>query len=131
MSLLAHKEWRFVVYVVPLFNIAAAHGARTLWVFLSNPLRHRADTTLYFVGKKYSLHRRKKRSIRGKLALLTVTGALALNTTATVLLTRASMANYPGGSALALLNERYADSAHGKPTTTHPPSQCAMRRSAN
>lgn len=83
------------------------------------------------MGKKYSLHRRKKRSIRGKLALLTVAGALALNTAATVLLTRASMANYPGGSALALLNERYADSAHGMPTTTLPPSQCAMRRSAN
>ena len=115
MSLLAHKEWRFVVYVVPLFNIAAAHGAQTLSVFLSSPLRHHTDTTLYVVGKKHSLHRRK-RSIWGKLALLTVAGALALNTAATILLTRASMANYPGGSALALLNERYADSAHGKPT---------------
>ena len=128
MSLLAHKEWRFVVYVVPLFNIAAAHGTQTLWVFLSSPLRHRADTILYVVRKKYSLHRRK-RSIWGKLALLTVAGALALNTAATVLLTRASMANYPGGSALALLNERYADSAHGKPTISSllRNAQCADR----
>ena len=128
MSLLAHKEWRFVVYVVPLFNIAAAHGAQTLWVVLSSPLRHRADTILYVVRKKYSLHRRK-RSIWGKLALLTVAGALALNTAATVLLTRASMANYPGGSALALLNERYADSAHGKPTISSllRNAQCADR----
>ena len=46
--------------------------------------------------------------------LLSVVGALALNTAATILLTRASMANYPGGSALALLNERYADYAHGQ-----------------
>ena len=46
--------------------------------------------------------------------LLTVVAALALNTAATILLTHASMANYPGGSALTLLNERYADSAHGK-----------------
>ena len=61
---------------------------------------------------KNSLNRRKG-SVWGKLALLTVAGALTLNTAATVLLTCASMANYPGGMALAVLNERYADSAHG------------------
>jgi len=87
MSFLAHKEWRFVVYIVPLLNIAAAHGAQTF---------------LY----------RRRRSIWSRVALLTVVGALALNTVATVLLTRASMVNYPGGTALALLNERYADSSH-------------------
>ena len=28
ISNLGHKEWRFVVYVVPFFNVAAARGAR-------------------------------------------------------------------------------------------------------
>jgi hypothetical protein len=35
MSSLGHKEWRFIVYVVPTLNIAAAHGARTLYAFLT------------------------------------------------------------------------------------------------
>jgi alpha-1,6-mannosyltransferase len=30
MSFIGHKEWRFVVYVVPMLNIAAAHGAQAL-----------------------------------------------------------------------------------------------------
>ena len=29
---LAHKEWRFVIYVVPAFNVAAARGAAWLYV---------------------------------------------------------------------------------------------------
>ena len=45
-----------------------------------------------------------------------VAGTLVLKVVAIVLLARASMANYPGGTALALLDERYANSEHGKPT---------------
>jgi alpha-1,6-mannosyltransferase len=58
--------------------------------------------------------RQRKGTLLGLIAFLAVIGALALNTAATVLLTRASMANYPGGHALARLNERYVEPSHGK-----------------
>lgn len=28
ISFLGHKEWRFIVYVVPIFNIAGSRGAK-------------------------------------------------------------------------------------------------------
>jgi hypothetical protein len=58
--------------------------------------------------------RQRKGTLLGLIAFLAVIGALMLNTAATVLLTRASMANYPGGHALARLNERYVESSRGK-----------------
>lgn len=58
--------------------------------------------------------RQRKGTLLGLIAFLAVIGALALNTAATVLLTRASMANYPGGHALARLNERHVESSRGR-----------------
>ncbi|KAG0708123.1 glycosyltransferase family 22 protein [Suillus ampliporus] len=84
ISSLGHKEWRFIVYVVPLFNIAAARGAR--WMVS-----------------------RRKGSLFGRVMFIAAMGILALNCAITIVSTRASMANYPGGSALATFNNQYAD----------------------
>jgi alpha-1,6-mannosyltransferase len=108
MSFLGHKEWRFIVYVVPMLNIAAAHGAQALYALLISTIQVSELKTL-----RNSLGRRKG-SLFGWITFLIVVGTLALNAAATVLLTCASMANYPGGHALARLNERYAESSHGK-----------------
>jgi alpha-1,6-mannosyltransferase len=58
--------------------------------------------------------RQRKGRILSLLAFLIVVGSLVLNTATTIIATRASIANYPGGHALALFNKRYAESPNGK-----------------
>ncbi|KAI0925707.1 hypothetical protein AcV5_008372 [Taiwanofungus camphoratus] len=83
ISGLSHKEWRFVVYTVPLFNIAAARGAA--WMIT-----------------------RRKSTLFGRVCFLAVAGMLICNCLATTILTMASMENYPGGEALSKFNRIYA-----------------------
>ncbi|PPQ98171.1 hypothetical protein CVT26_003217 [Gymnopilus dilepis] len=85
ISNLGHKEWRFVVYVVPLFNVAAARGAR--WMVS-----------------------RRKNALLGRLAFLVACGLVVLNVAFTSLSTIASMKNYPGGEALLTFHQLYSES---------------------
>ncbi|RDX56977.1 hypothetical protein OH76DRAFT_1459704 [Lentinus brumalis] len=87
ISGLAHKEWRFVIYVVPAFNIAAARGA--VW-----------------------LTSRRKGTLLGRLSFLAVAVMLAGNCVATFLLARSSFANYPGGTALYASNHLFESEEH-------------------
>ncbi|KAJ1307295.1 hypothetical protein OPQ81_001405 [Rhizoctonia solani] len=84
ISGLGHKEWRFVIYVVPMINVVAAVGAKQLLHPPIGPLR--------------------------VLGRLTVLGLVGCNIAITVLLTAISRANYPGGEALALVNSLAASS---------------------
>jgi len=87
ISALAHKEWRFVVYVVPIFNVAAARGAKWLTA-------------------------QRKRTTFGRLCAIVLAACLAANLLITYVMVNVSRANYPGGAALRGLNTRYANVQH-------------------
>ncbi|KAF8577775.1 glycosyltransferase family 22 protein [Ramaria rubella] len=83
LSCLGHKEWRFIVYVVPIWNIVGARGA--VWLMSA-----RLNSTYVVISRGFY-----------KLVLL---GLICLNVLATVLMTQASAVNYPGGEALRTFN---------------------------
>jgi alpha-1,6-mannosyltransferase len=85
-SLLPHKEWRFIVYVVPPITTAAALGASSIW-------RRRAKAPLYRL-----------------LSILLVTSVLASFALSTFVLLPISSTNYPGAQALTRLHTL----AHGE-----------------
>jgi len=82
-SYLPHKEWRFIVYVVPGLTAVAASGAAWIWT-------RRAKSVVYAV-----------------LSLALVASVLLSFAASTALLAISSL-NYPGGEALAALNSNMA-----------------------
>ncbi|KAH8831372.1 glycosyltransferase family 22 protein [Flagelloscypha sp. PMI_526] len=97
ISAIGHKEWRFIVYVVPIFNVGAARGMRAL------------------VGQR-------KGSFLGRVAFLIAFGFIVLNFAITCVQTMSSMSNYPGGVALAATNGFVSiaqSEAHTRPAHIH------------
>lgn len=92
-SYLAHKEWRFIVYVVPHITLSAALGANWIWV------------------------RRGKAPV---MAFLLVTSVIATFAVSTAMLLISS-ANYPGGEALSRLHTLLPQypNTHRGPVTVH------------
>ncbi|KAG0266022.1 dolichyl-P-Man:Man(7)GlcNAc(2)-PP-dolichol alpha-1,6-mannosyltransferase [Mortierella polycephala] len=77
-SFLGHKEWRFIVYVVPILNLG---GAITLsWIM-------------------------KRKTLVYRLLALFILGGLGLNFLSSVAQALISSRNYPGGHALQRLHE--------------------------
>ncbi|KAK8243881.1 alpha-1,6-mannosyltransferase subunit [Phyllosticta capitalensis] len=77
-SALPHKEWRFVIYVVPALTASAAASASYLWT-------RRAKSLLY------------------RALSLALVGSLAFSAVASTALLAISSTNYPGGAALTRL----------------------------
>ncbi|CRG92348.1 alpha-1,6-mannosyltransferase [Talaromyces islandicus] len=101
-SVLPHKEWRFIIYVVPALTASAAQGAAYIWT------------------------RRAKSLIYRLLAL-----ALGLSTLASFLISSlvylpASAANYPGAHALQSVHYHADDTTTTTTTTTTTQSRIVL-----
>ncbi|QKX55550.1 uncharacterized protein TRUGW13939_02644 [Talaromyces rugulosus] len=83
-SVLPHKEWRFIIYVVPALTASAAQGAAYIWT-------RRAKSIVYRI-----------------LALALAVSTLASFLVSTLVYLPASAANYPGAYALQSVH-RHAD----------------------
>ncbi|KAF0293320.1 putative Dol-P-Man:Man(7)GlcNAc(2)-PP-Dol alpha-1,6-mannosyltransferase [Amphibalanus amphitrite] len=86
-SLLPHKELRFIIYVVPLLNVAAARACHAIW------------------------EGRLKSAWRSYLATAMCCHLLA-NVALTALLAAVARHNYPGGAALGRLQHLEPDAAY-------------------
>lgn len=82
LSALAHKEWRFVLYTLPLWNAASAVGAQTIV--------------------------RRVRPCVGRAAWLIPAAFVLASFALSALYTHVSMHNYPGGAALHAAHTRIA-----------------------
>ncbi|KAH7123828.1 Alg9-like mannosyltransferase family-domain-containing protein [Dendryphion nanum] len=80
-SFLPHKEWRFILYVIPGFTATAAAGASWIW------------------------NRRTKSIIYAGLSLALV-GSVLVSFVASTLILGISSLNYPGGEALDFLQHQ-------------------------
>lgn len=80
LSLQPHKEWRFIVYVIPVFTLIGANGASTITS-------------------------RACRSIIYKIVVLVIAGSTFVSFFVSSIWLRASSLNYPGGVALGEVNE--------------------------
>jgi alpha-1,6-mannosyltransferase len=109
LSLLGHKEWRFIVYVVPLFNIAALQGQDLLCV-------RSAMFIASLIGPAYRQARLRRFAAARRLPCPSLYWLLLLPTLAfTLFVTWLSQVNYPGGHAMAALHRLRGGAHAGTP----------------
>lgn len=80
MSVQPHKEWRFIIYVIPIFSLQAANGA-----YLLSQILHKG-----FIFKLWMI-----------LSVLLLLGGIIVS----MFMGYVSSFNYPGGEAVKFVNE--------------------------
>jgi alpha-1,6-mannosyltransferase len=108
ISCLGHKEWRFIIYLVPIFNIAAARGASYMFVMI--PCSNYRDLHAYSCGRKPIILRR--------IFILITTFIITANVLVTIIFTLSSLWNYPGGEVMTLFHQKYPP-VHNRMTSLH------------
>lgn len=78
-SFLPHKEWRFIIYIIPGLTAVAATGASWIWT-------RRAKSVIYAILS------------------LTLVGSMLVSFSVSTVLLAISSLNYPGGEALTFLH---------------------------
>lgn len=94
MSKQPHKEWRFIVYTVPIFTLQAANG-------LAN------------VTRKWST------LFAHKLLLFIMLASTGVSVVYTLMMSYASSFNYPGGEAVTFLNDYIVNSKANENVLVH------------
>jgi len=93
MSFQPHKEWRFIIYVIPILTILAANGFSNIFI-------------------KWSA------SIFNKLLILTCIAFMLIGILLSAIMGYVSSFNYPGGDALLFVN-KYINENNGQKYLVH------------
>lgn len=104
-SLLPHKEWRFVVYVVPVLNLGAAVACQA--IFSGWLVGNSLATTKEKPKEAKSVFRR----IQAWILMLMLINSMLTSLAMSALGLYTSSLNYPGGDALSILHKRYPSSS--------------------
>lgn len=94
MSFQPHKEWRFIVYIIPIFNALAGNGLAHLWTNRSKLFAHKA---LFFL----------------------MIGSSLISFVMSTFMSFASSFNYPGGDAIDWVNEYVSDKGFPEKVVVH------------